>query len=310
MQNHSRLYILLSSFLGLLILLTIVYLIGLARGRGETADAVATAQAQAMLQQILATDTPSATPTHTDTPTITPTPSETPTPTASPTSSPTPASPEEWAQRFLDLSAGGLNAIAGLEFTPERAEALLRAAAQQQFLIFAPVSYSTLNTDPWSALVTPRTPDGKALPMLFWQEPNDQNRVRGQLLLDLYGEAATRDYLALRPGVQQGLMRSDPQGRFHVLLVERPGLAPILPAYLLAQSAPATDFALVWNSLAEPLWSVEAQQSSVTLDAQSSFLPDMVVDGLLPPGSALRPVVRAPGTFVEQAPFALSLIHI
>lgn len=304
MQNHSRLYILISSFLGLLILLTIVYLIGLARGRGETSAAIATAQAQAMLQQMVATDTATATPTHTETPTITPTPSETPTPTASPTPSPTPASPEEWAQRFLDQSANGLNLIAGLEFTPERAEALLRASAQQQFLIFAPVSYVTLNASPWSALVTPRTPDGKALPMLFWQEPNDQNRVRAQLLLDLFDTAEGRDYQALRPGLQQGAMRGDPQGRFHALLVERPGAAPILPAYLLAQPSPAADFALVWSSLNEPLWSVEAQQSSVTLDPQSSFLPDMVVDGLLPAGSALRPEVRAPGTFVEQAPFA------
>ncbi len=305
MLNRSRLYILVSSLLGLLILSTIVYLIGLTRGRGDVQIAIATAQAQVQLAQLAATETPSATATNTETPTITPTPSETPTPTASPTPSPTPASPEEWAQRFRDQAVDGLNAISGLEFTSDRAAALLRAVAQQQFLIFAPVSFSLLSESPWSALVIPRTPDGKALPMLFWQDVNDQNRVRGQVLLDLFAGVEGEEYASLRPGIQQGILRTDPQGRLHALLVERPDSAGTLPAYLLAQPAPAADFALVWNSLAEPLWSVDANESSLSLlDSDSTFLPDIVVDGTLPAGGGLRGVARAPGTFVEQAPFA------
>ena len=305
MLNRSRLYILVSSLLGLLIVSMIVYLIGLARGRGEIEVAVATAQAQMQLAQLGATDTPSATPTQTETPTITPTPSETPTPTASPTPSPTPASPEEWAQRFRERAVDGLNAITGLEFTSERAAALLRSVAQEQFLIFAPVSYSKLSDAPWAALVVPRTPEGQALPMLFWQDANDQNKVRGQVLLELFAGTDAEPYAALRPGIQHGILRTDPQGRLHALLVERPEAAGRLPVYLLAQPAPAADFALVWNSMNEPLWSVDAQESSLSLlENDSNFLPDMVVDGTLPAGGDLRGVVRAPGTFVEQAPFA------
>ena len=305
MLNRSRLYILVSLLVGLLILSTIVYLIGLARGRGDVQVAVATAQAEAQLAQLGATETPSATPTNTETPTITPTPSETPTPTASPTPSPTPASPEEWAGRYRAQALDGLNAITGLDFTSERAAALLRSVAQEQFLIFAPVSYSQLSEAPWAALVVPRTPDGLALPMLFWQDANDQNRVRGQLLLDALSGAGGEPYAALRPGIQQGILRTDPQGRLHALLAERPENSGRLPVYLLAQGAPAADFALVWNSLSEPLWSIDAPESSLNfVDNDSSFLPDIVVDGTLPAGSDLRGVVRAPGTFVEQAPFA------
>ncbi len=183
--------------------------------------------------------------------------------------------------------------------------ALLRGVAQQQFLIFAPVSFSQLSENPWAALAVPRTPEGLALPMLFWQDANDQNRVRGQVLLDLFAGAETEAYTALRPGIQQGLLRSDPQGRLHALLVERPESTGRLPVYLLAQPAPAADFALVWNSLNEPLWSVDAQESSLSIvENEGAFLPDIVVDGTLPAGSDLRGVVRAPGTFVEQPPFA------
>ncbi len=324
MPNRSRLYILVSLFVGLLILLTVVYLVGLARGRADIGQAVATAQAQALLAQIVATDTPSATPTQTGTPTITPTATDTPTPEPSPTPSPTPASPEEWATRFLEQSLLGLNALTGFEFTPNRAEALVRSSAQQQALVLAPVSYHTLAQAPWAALVVPRTPDGKALPMLFWQEPNDQNRVRGQLLLDLLGAAndgaandgaagdgtvgdgsGERNYSLLRSGVSEGILRSDPQGHFYALLIERPGDVPLLPIYLLAQPSPAADFALLWSSRNEPLWSVAAEGSTVILDPRDdNFLPDLVVDAPLPAGGPLREVVRAPGTFVEQPPFA------
>ncbi|MGL4650781.1 MAG: hypothetical protein ACRC1H_15340, partial [Caldilineaceae bacterium] len=310
MPSRSRLYILVSSFFGLLIVVTLVYLAGLARGRADLQEAVeqaeATAQARAMLAQIVATATPTPSPTFTQTPTVTPTPSETPTPTPSPSPSPTPASPEEWADRFLQQSLDGLNTLAGLEFTSERAEALLRGVAQQQFLVFAPVSLATLSEQPWSALVVPRTPDGRALPMLLWQEPNDQNRVRGQLLLDLFGDSTQRTYAVLRNGLQHGVLRSDPQGRFHALMVERPpdagdgaGGAP-RPAWLLAQTAPGGDFALIWSRQADPAWAVDSGAGAISLlEPESGFLPDMVVDAPLPAGSEMRSVVRAPGTFVE-----------
>lgn len=309
MPSRSRLYILISSFFGLLIVLTVVYIVGLARGRGDlqeaVEDAAATAQAQALLDQIVATATPTPTPTLTQTPTVTPTPSETPTPTPSPSPSPTPASPEEWADRFLQQSLLGLNALAGLEFTAERAEALLRNMAQQQSLIFAPVSHFTLSEQPWAALAVPRTPDGRALPMLFWQEPNDQNRVRGQLLLDQFSEPALRSYAELRAGLQHGVMRSDEQGRFHALLVERGEGSGPLPVWLLAQPAPGSDFSLIWSSVADPSWAADGASGSITLvEPESGFLPDLVVDAPLPAGSELRSVVRAPGTFVEQPPFA------
>jgi len=305
MQNRSRIYILISAFLGLLILLTIVYLVGLARGRGDVQSAVATAQAQSFLARIVATETPTATPTPSDTPTVTPTPTLTPTPTATPTSSPTPASPEEWAQRFLDISTSGLNAIAGWEFTSARAESLLRSAAQQQSLVFTAITYAPLSSDPWAALVVPHTPSGLALPMLFWQDPNDGNRIRSQLLTGVFAGEGITDYSALRTGIQQGAFAADEQGRFHALLVERAQGDAELPVWLLAQMAPAADFSFVWSTRDDPAWPASATGSSVLMDPQAgSFLPDLVVDAPLPPTGSLRQVVRAPGTFVEQDPFA------
>lgn len=305
MQNRSRLYFFLTLVLAFLVVLTIAYLVGLARGRSNLEDAVATVQAQALLARIAATETPTPIPTETETPTITPTFTNTPTPTPSPTPSPTPASPEEWAQRYLDLVLAGLNSIADLNFAPQRAEALLRRAAQQQFLLFAPVSYTELSQNPWAALVTPRTPAGEALPMLFWQDANDQNRLRGQILLDAFGSAQERDYTLLRTGVQQGVMQSDSLGRLHALLVARANEADLLPAYLLAQTEPGADFSVAWRSVDDPNWSIVAEEGMVRLDlVEGKFLPDLVVDAQLPTDGALRAVVKAPSTFVEQSPFA------
>lgn len=305
MAKNARIYILISTFLGLLILLTIVYLVGLARGRGDVQSAVATAQAQSFLARIVATDTPTATPTPSNTPTVTPTPTLTPTPTATPTSSPTPASPEEWAQRFLDLGTSGLNAIAGWEFTSARAESLLRSAAQQQSLVFAPVAYTLLSEDPWAALVVPHTPDGKSLPMLFWQDPNDGNHMRSQLLTGLFAEQGIGNYDALRMGIEQGTFAADTQGRFYALLIERVEGDAERSVWLLAQEAAAGDFAFVWSTRDDPSWPVSAAGSTVLMDPQEdSFLPDLVVDAPLPPTGSLRQIVRAPGTFVEQDPYA------
>lgn len=304
-MGRSRLYILISAFLGVLILLTIVYLIGLARGRGDVENAVSTAQAQAFLDRIVATETPTETPSPTQTPTITPTPTNTPTPTPSPTSSPTPASNAEWAGRFVDLATSGLNAIAGWEFTSDRAESLLRNAAQQHQLVFAPVSYNLLSTVPWAAIVVPHTPAGVSLPVLFWQDENDQNRIRAQLLTTALSTAGAAGESALAGGVEQGAFASDAQGRYHALLVERVEGNVLQPVWLLAQSQPAGDFALKWNTLNEPMWPATAQGSTILLDPQENrFLPDMVVDAPLPPTGSLRQIVRAPGTFVEQDPFA------
>jgi hypothetical protein len=310
-MNRTRFYFLLSMLLLLVMAVTVAYVVGLASGRRDMEDAVATTRAEAFLARIAATDTPtltptpSTTPTPSQTPTITPTSTDTPTPTPSPTPSPTPASPEEWAQRFLDLAVSGLNGIAGLEFTPARAEAIVRRAAQDQMLLFTPVGYTELSGEPWAALAMPRTGDGKTLPVIFWQEPNDQNRMRGQLLGPAFGAPETGDYTTLRAGVQQAVLRTDPQGRRYLLLVERPGDTPLLPAYLLGQPAPGGDFALLWRSSDEALWPAEARSAVIHLDeGDERFLPDLIVDAPLPADSALRLQVRAPGTFVEQEPFA------
>ena len=310
-MNRTRLYFLISMLLLLVMAITVAYVVGLASGRKDVESAVATTRAEAFLARIAATDTPTVTPTPSttstpsQTPTVTPTSTDTPTPTPSPTPSPTPASPEEWAQRFLDLAVNGLNGIAGLEFTPARAEAIVRRAAQEQMLLFTPVGYTELGGEQWAALAMPSTGDGKTLPVIFWQEPNDQNRMRGQLLGPAFGAPETGDYTTLRAGVQHATMRTDPQGRRYLLLVERPGDAPLLPAFLLGQPAPGGDFALLWRSLDEALWPAEARSAVIHLDeSDGGFLPDLVVDAPLPADSPLRQQVRAPGTFVEQEPFA------
>jgi hypothetical protein len=314
MKSRSLLYWI-AGALGLILFLLIVYVIGLTVGRGELRSVKATAQAERLSVLIptpTATETPTETPTPTLTPTNTPTPTATytpaptltPTPTATPT--PLPASVEEWAERFQVRAETGLNKITDLAFNPLRAETLVRRVAQEQQLIWVPVSYALLNDAPWSALAAPRTPDGKVLPVLFWQDPNDGDRVHSQLLLDLFYPPGTeRDYGALAPGLEYGVMRTDDQGRNYVLLLERPGPDDALNAYLLAQPHPTADFVLVWNSADDSKWTLPAEGGQVTLgEREDGFLPDIQIRAPLSADSALRETVDAPEAFIEQPPFA------
>ncbi len=308
MKSRSLLY-LIAGALGLILFFLLVYVAGLTVGRGELRSVKATAQAERLSVLIptpTPTETPTSTPTNTPTPTptYTPAPTLTPTPTATPT--PLPASVEEWAQRFQVRAESGLNKITDLAFNPQRAEALVRRVAQEQQLIWVPVSYAQLSDAPWSALVTPRTPDGKVLPALFWQDPNDGDRIHSQLLLDLFYPAGTsRDYSALTPGLEYGVMRVDEQGRDHALLLERPGPDETMNAYLLAQPHPTADFVLVWRSVDDPKWTLQAEGSQVTLaENEDGFLPDIQIRAPLLADSALRSTVDAPEAFIEQPPFA------
>lgn len=300
LQDKNKLYFFGSVFLIALAALSFAYVMGLARGRRVAATAYLTAEAKNMLGAVATfTATPTASATATATPTNTPAPTSTPTPTATPT--PLPASPEEWGQRFQTMATDGLNALAESDFNPDRALAVIQRMAQEQRLLFVPVSYFELAQTPWAALATPRTPDGKGLPVLFWREANDGNRIHSQLLLpELDG-----DYTAFAHGIDRGLLRFDEQGRGHILLIEQVGAKPLLPLYVWRQPQAAADFQLVWRSDQEPLWSVEAAGSEVSLVAvEGAPLPDLDISAPLPQNGALRREVGAATLFVEQAPFA------
>lgn len=327
--DDKRLYYLAGAVAVLVLLLVGTYAAGLSRGRVALEELASSLTATRAGIILVPTDTPaptlSPTPTETPTETLTPTPTESPTPTETPTvtetpaptltptptSTPTPlpASVEEWGGRFEALALEALNAL-GADFTPARAESALRGMAQEQLLRYVPASYALLSDEPWAALAVPRTPEGEALPYLFWQEPNDANRVRSQLLLDLFdagpdtGPGAGRDYTRLLPGLSHGVLAGDAQGRFHALLVENPS-GPLLTAWLLAQPQPAAPFELVWRSDEDPQWAVQAANSRVRLEqGEGAVLPDLVVDAPLDPASSLRSQINAPAVFLEQAPFA------
>ncbi|HXF63296.1 MAG TPA: SH3 domain-containing protein [Caldilineaceae bacterium] len=293
--------------IGLLVLVALVvaYNAGVARGRLRVRAELVTVQAE-LVALLSATPTISATPTETYTPAPTATPTATPTPTLSPTPTATPTSPEEWAARYQQLAEDGLTSSVMGDFTGEQAEALLRRIAQEQGLAFVPATYFPLQAEPWAALVTPRTPQGQALPILIWREPNDRNRVRSQLLLDvLNGRSSRSRYTALLGGLRHGLLRQDFLGRFHLLLVERAELTLEHNIYVLAQPQPGADFRLLWSSLDEPLWSVPAGSSQVELaEVEGALLPDLVVAAPLGDSAALRSRLNAPNTFIEQPPFA------
>jgi hypothetical protein len=294
-----------------IVILVVVYNLGVARGRLRVRQELLDVQAE-LVALLSATPTliipPTVTPTPTPsgTPTASPTPTLTPTPTLSPTPTVTPASPEEWAGRYRQLAEDGLNSSSMGDFTPEQAEALLRRTAQEQGLIYVPAAYFLLQTEPWAALVAPRTPQGQVLPILVWREPNDRNRIRSQLLIDLVGRSGgSVDYTTFTGGLSYGLMRQDFLGLLHVLLVERPDLTPEQNVYVLAQPKPGADFELLWDSRAAPLWAIPASGSQLQwVEAEGALLPDLVVDAPLGNDSDLRSRVNAPNAFVEQPPLA------
>lgn len=277
----------------------IAFQLGRSSGLSQAQEAAATAAAMQVGRAATFTPTASATATETPAPTFTPT--LTPTPTA------TPASPAEWADRYFNLALAGLNTLAALDFTPTRAADLTRRLAYAQGLVFAPASYYELSRDPWAAFVTPRTPNGTALPMIFWRSSETGDSIEGQLLLDAV--AALRDpttgYTPLVAGVSHGALAVDAQGIRHVIMVERPEARGQLTAYLWSQAAPGGPFTVVWRSDEDPQWRFRAADSRVSLAPNAErVLPDLIISGPLPADSAIRTEDGAAGVFIEQAPFA------
>jgi hypothetical protein len=297
--------------LAFVLLLVIAYNAGYQRAQRIFTQAQATLEAQQVAIAVptytptaAATPTPTATPTVTETPTptVTPTPTATPTPTITPTA----ASADEWATRFVNQATTWLNALSTLDFTPERAAETVRQAALTQQLYSVPVSYFTLADEPWAALAMPRTPDGKVLPALFWRDHNGSNAIRSQLLLGQFKlPSGARDDKNLFAGIQQAQLRFDEQGRGHLLLIERPGAHATLMLYLFNQLNPAADFQLSWRSDRDPLWALQAQDSTIELvEREDALLPSLNIVAPLAAEGALRQRVDAPSPLIEQAPFA------
>jgi len=311
MQNRSQNIIVGAVVVAVLIVLTITYFAGLQRGNARvqqmqmTVTADQASQLSVRIEGLEPTPTPSNTPTATNSPT--PVPTLTATPTFTPT--PLPASLEEWSARYQELATAGLNSMTALDFSPQRAQALLRRMAQAQSLIYVPISYNELSDAPWSALVVPRAPTGEAIPILFWQEPNAGNRVQSQLLLNLFPLVDGKtDYGRLLSGLSQGALAVDDEGLFHALLIERPGRDPVqrplLTAYLLRQTNPASGFTIEWQSEGDAAWILEAEGSDVILeDVEGQFLPDIVASAPLA-GSELRSQLEASNIWVEHPSFA------
>ncbi len=220
MQNRSQNILVGVVVIAALFVLAVTYFAGLQRGNilVEQIQLTATAEQASQLSVRVEGLEPTPTPSDTPTPTSSPTPVPTLTPTLTFTPTPLPASLEEWSARFQEQSTAGLNSMTALDFSPQRAQALLRRMAQAQSLVYVPISYNELSSTPWSALVVPRTPNGEAIPVLFWQEPNAGNRVQSQLLLNLFPLVDGRtDYTRLLSGLSQGSMVLDDDGLFYAL---------------------------------------------------------------------------------------------
>lgn len=108
-------------FLLVALIAGVAFQLGQSIGLARAQEAAATAEAMRSALGLSLAPTPSATATETLEPTFTPT--RTPTPTA------TPASPREWAERYFNLAMQGLTTLAALDFTPERAGALVERLA-------------------------------------------------------------------------------------------------------------------------------------------------------------------------------------
>ncbi|MBP6440028.1 MAG: hypothetical protein KA259_00365, partial [Caldilineaceae bacterium] len=119
--GQSQLVLLTAIGVTLLVLLAVT--IGLAYGFGRShglADALATVTAQPRPLGLIA---PTFTPTTVATPT--PSPSATATPTPSATPSPTPSTAAEWAEDYFAGALEALATLAAVDFSPDRAAALL-----------------------------------------------------------------------------------------------------------------------------------------------------------------------------------------
>ena len=283
----------------LIFIAVLAYQLGRSSGLSQAQRAATTAEAMRAAMAATFTATPTATATETPAPTFTPT--LTPTPTA------TPASPAEWADRYYLLASEGLSTLSALDFTPERAAALVERLAHEQGLVFVPASYYELSADPWTAFVSPRTPDGIPLPMFFWRSAETGNQVQGQLLSDSLTTLAGADGAnpPLAAGLSKGAAAVDALGIRYILTVERPEARAKLTAYLWAQPLPGAPFEVIWRSDDDPQWSFSAATSEISLEPTAErALPDIVIAGPLPPDSAIRTDEGAAGIFIEQAPFA------
>lgn len=296
---RKRLRLTAASAVALLLVLfiaVIAYQLGRSSGLVRAQEAAATAEALRVSLAETFTPTSSATATETAAPTFTPT--LTATPTA------TPASPAEWAERYFTLAMRGLNTLAALDFTPDRAAALAERLAHEQGLTFVSASYYQLDGEPYAAFVAPRTPDGVALPMIFWLSKETGNQVEGQLLLNTIADASSGDTL-LVAGVSRGAMGVDALGVRHMLLVERPEARGNLTAHLWSQSLPGAPFEVVWRSDDDAQWNFSAAESEVWLEPrEESILPDLRIVSPLPSDSLIRTDEGAAGIFIEQPPFA------
>jgi hypothetical protein len=313
LQDKRLLTLILIGILAVVALI-VAFNAGQARGRLRVREELLTVQAEMMailsatptetLVPLVPTNSP--TPTFTSSPSPTPLPTDTPTPTLSPTPTTTPASPEAWAERYRQLAEAGLNSAALVGFSGAQAETLLRGLAQEQELLFVPAAYYELAAAPWAAFVAPRTPQGQVLPMIFWREPDDQNRVRGQLLHTVIaGEDGNEDLSALMGGLRYGTIRQDFLGRLFLLLVERTDLTPELNAYVLSQPEPDAEFELLWSSPTDPKWSIQAAGSEFeTAETEAALLPDLIVTAPLGEDTNLRRQLSAPNIILEQPPFA------
>ena len=278
----------------LLLLFVAVAAFQLGRSNGLSLAQQAAATAEAMRQVFAATFTPTPSATATETPAPTFTPTLTSTPTA------TPASAAEWADRYYQLALQGLNTLAALDFTPERAAALAERLAHEQGLIFVAASYFPLATDPWAAFIAPRTPEGTTLPMLFWRSTAAGDQIVGQLLLEPSQSSAPAPFSA---GIQAGTLAVDAQGISQIVLVERPEASARLKAALWAQPLPGAPFVQLWSSDSDPQWDFDAAESTVTLEASAEHpLPDLLVAS--PLNSTLQTPDGAAAIFIEQPPFA------
>lgn len=286
-------------FLLVALIAGVAFQLGQSIGQARAQEAAATAEAMRSALGLSLAPTPSATATETLEPTFTPT--RTPTPTA------TPAGPTEWAERYFNLAMQGLSTLAALDFTPERAGALIERLAHEQGLTFVPASYYQISADPWMAFVSPRTPDGVPLPMFFWRNAEAGNVIEGQLLLDIAAGNTGRSAAAplLQAGIGQAALGVDAQGTRYLLIVERPEARPTLTAYLWRQPLPGAPFEVLWRSDDEPQWRFDAANSEVRFEwNEDEPLPDIIISGPLPADSPIRTAEGATGVFIEQPPFA------
>ncbi len=210
-------------------------------------------------------------------------PESTPAPTPAPTSPPAPVgalSPNQMAQAYADSAALALNDIPGLDFTSTRAASLLRRLAQEQGLVFVPISFAELAGESWAVLAAPRTPAGEPLPILLWRDARDRSVIHSQVVADML------DAPDWAMGLAQGRIVTAGQG-YAVLLIAKPGETDRLPVILLTQPQAGANFDLGWRSLADPQWIVQAAGSSLEIQdtAAHAFIMRLYSNG---PNDALE----------------------